>query len=110
MRKFVIINGQITGTLVSGLTFDGAIQKEFVMRDSTVGDLLDAEIEADVIKTFNFSAQLLTRQLASIGTFKGPFTMNMIRKLKKADLNILRSAQRELDALGEDESPVSETS
>lgn len=104
---FVFVDGKVCGDLRYGLTIDGVMMKPFVMRDATVDDLLDAETEADITKPLNFNAQLMVRQLLRVGTFEGPFTLNMIRRLKPADWRILRAAQSEIDAQGEAE-PASE--
>lgn len=101
---FVIGDGQVQGALRHGLSIDGAPHKAFVLREATVDDLLEAELEADVTKPLNFSAQLMVRQLVKVGSFEGPFTLGMIRRLKPTDWRILRAAQSEVDALGEDES------
>jgi phage FluMu protein gp41 len=102
--------GRASGLLKAGVTLDGVLHQTFVLREATVDDILDAENEADVMKPLNFAAQLLLRQLVSIGSFEGPFTLNMIRRMKPADWRVLRAAQTELDALGEDASPGGGTS
>ena len=107
---FVFDGGFVTGPLKHGLSIEGVIHKTFKMRDSTVDDLLSAEGEADVDKPLNFNSQLMALQLVSVGSFEGPFTMNMIRRLKKADWRILRAAQSELDSLGEVDSASEKTS
>jgi phage FluMu protein gp41 len=104
---FEFDGGFVIGSLKHGLSLEGVVQKTFKMRDSTVDDLLSAEGEADVDKPLNFNSQLMARQLVSVGSFEGPFTMNMIRRLKKHDWRILRAAQTELDTQGEAE-PASE--
>lgn len=96
-------NGNVSGPLKHGLLIAGALQKDFKLREATVDDLLDAELEADVSKPLNFNAHLLARQLVLAGTFEGPFTVAMIRRLKPIDWRILRAAQSEIDDQGEDE-------
>lgn len=93
----------IKGTFTHGLKVDESMQKEYELREATVEDMLDAEMEAGVDTPLNFSAQMLVRQLVSIGTFNGPFTIGMIKKLKPMDFRKLRTTQMELDALGEAE-------
>lgn len=107
---FVFENGFVTGPLKHGLSIDGVIHKTFKMRDSTVSDLLAAEADADVGKPLTFNSQLMVLQLVSVGSFEGPFTMNILLRLKKRDWRILRAAQTELDALGEVESASEKTS
>lgn len=100
---FVIMDGRVTGPLRHGFMINGVVHKTFTLREATVDDLLDAELEAEVSKPLNFNAQLLARQLVLVGTFEGPFTVGMIRRLKPADWRILRAAQSEVDNMGEDE-------
>lgn len=104
---FVFSDGRVFGSLPVGLSISGVLQRDFVMREALVEDLLDAEMEADVSRPLNFNAQLLVRQLVKVGNFEGPFTVGMIRRLKPADWRVLRAAQSEIDALGEGD-PASE--
>lgn len=107
---FVFKDGLITGPLRHGFKIGDVTHKTFTMRESFVDDLLDAELEADVTKPLNFSAQLMVRQLVNVGSYEGPFTVGMLRRLKPVDWRILRAAQSELDDQGEDEpasAPVS---
>lgn len=98
---FVFTDGKVTGPLPVGMKVEGVVHNNFVMRDAEVGDLLDAELEADAFKPLTFSAHLLALQLVSVGTYTGPFTVGMLRRLKQADWRILRAAQGELDKAGE---------
>lgn len=91
----------VVGTLPHGLAIDGVIHRDFEMREATVGDMFDAENEADVTRPLTFNGQMLLRQLVRIGTFTGPFTLGMLRLMKPADYRALRAKQMELDALGE---------
>lgn len=99
---FVFADGCVSGPLRQGLLLAGEVHKGFTLREATVDDLLDAELEADVSRPLNFNAQLLVRQLVRVGSFEGPFTVAMIRRLKPVDWRILRAAQSEIDDLGED--------
>lgn len=99
---FVFKDGFVFGPLKFGISINGVVHKDFQMREASVDDLLDAEMDADVMKPLNFNAQLMVRQLVKVGSFEGPFTEGMIRRLKPADWRILRAAQSEIDALGED--------
>lgn len=98
---FVIADGMVSGPLKIGMTISGIVHKGFQLREATVEDLLEAELEADVSKPLNFNAQLLIRQLVRVGDFEGPFTLGLIKRLKPIDWRILRAAQSEADALGE---------
>lgn len=100
----------VKGKLPRGMVIEGATHAEFELREPTVEDLLDAELEADVTKPLNFNAQLMVRQLVRVGACTGPFTLGMIKRLHPADYRALRAAQMELDALGEAESSSGEAS
>ena len=86
-----------------GLQIGDVVHKDFELREPTTGDLLDAEADSDLSKPLGFGAALLARQLVKIGTFEGPFTIGMIRRLHRRDFGILMAAQRELDRQGESE-------
>lgn len=100
---FSVVDGKLFGTLRVGMTINGVVHRDFVMREAAVDDLLDAEMEADITKPLNFNAQLMVRQLVKVGTFEGPFTVGQIRRMKPVDWRLLRAAQAELDDLGEGE-------
>lgn len=100
---FVFKDGRVFGSLKHGLSVSGVIHKDFELREALVDDILDAEIEVDVAKPLNFNAQMMVRQLIKVGTFDGPFTVGMIRRLKPLDWRILRAAQTEIDDRGEAE-------
>ena len=106
----VFVDGHALGKLKHGLSINGVEHKDFDLREAAVDDLLDAEMEADVMKPLNFNAQLMVRQLVKVGSFEGPFTVGMIRRLKPVDWRILRAAQTGVDELGEGESASEETS
>ena len=93
---FVVKDGVASGSLPHGLEIGGKQSKAFELREYTVEDLLDAETEASVTQPLTFNAQLMIRQLVRVGDFKGPFTLNMIKRLKPADWRVLRAAQTEL--------------
>lgn len=98
---FTVKDGVATGRLVLGLEIQGTVHKDFEMRAYTVGDLIDAEAEAMVAQVITFNAFLMTQQLVRVGTFTGPFSLNMLRRVKPQDWRILRGAQQELEAMGE---------
>lgn len=90
------------GTLRNGLKVGEEVHKEFEMRAPTTGDLIDAEADCDVGRPLGFSAALIARQLVRIGTYEGPFTGGIIRRLDTRDFALLSEAQRALDSQGED--------
>lgn len=91
----------VKGTLPHGLKIDGVTHRDFELREATVGDMFDAENDSDVTRPLAFNGQMMLRQLVSVGTFTGPFTMGMLRGLKPADYRTLRNKQMELESEGE---------
>ncbi|WP_368565490.1 phage tail assembly protein [Pseudoxanthomonas sp. UTMC 1351] len=92
-----------TGTLVHGLKVGEQVHKEFELREALAGDYFAAEGDATGARPMTYRAALVARQLVRMGTFQGPFTLEMISKLKGADLSRLLTVQQELDREGEDE-------
>lgn len=90
-----------TGTLKFGLRIGNEVHRDFVMREATVDDLIAAEEEAALDKQIAFNTALIALQLERIGTYEGPFTASMLRKLKAPEFWALRKAQVELEAAGE---------
>lgn len=101
-KQFEIVDGKAVGKLVRGMGVPGGVAKDFAMREYTVADLLAAEAEASAMTPIAFNANLMALQLERVGSFTGPFTLNMIKALKPADWQVLRAAQQELERLGED--------
>lgn len=101
---FTVVDGNIVGPLKAGIEIGGVKHKDFVMRGARLEDMIEAEKETSVDTPISFNAQMMTRQLVRIGTFSGPITMGMLGRMKPIDWRILRAAQNEADALGEDES------
>ena len=90
-----------TGTLKHGLKIGDQVHKEFVLREGSAQDYFDAEAEADSSRPITFKAALTARQLVSIGTFNGPFSVAMLGRLKAVDLTALVEARDALEAEGE---------
>lgn len=101
---FTVVDGTIVGPLKVGIKIDGVIHKDFAMRGALVEDMIEAEKEASLDTPIGFNAQMMTRQLVRIGSYTDPITVGMLGRMKPADWRILRAAQNEADALGEDES------
>jgi hypothetical protein len=101
---FTVVDGCIVGPLKVGIKIDGVVHKDFTMRGALLEDMLDAEKEASVDTPLNFNACLMTRQLVRVGSYTDPVTVGMLGRMKPVDWRILRAAQNEADALGEDES------
>lgn len=94
-----------TGNLKHGLKIGDAVHKSFEIREANAGDLFAAEAVATPDRPITFAAAMLCQQLVSIGTFTGPFTLGLIGKMKREDLNIMQEARLVLDAEGEGEQP-----
>jgi phage FluMu protein gp41 len=100
-----------TGKFVRGMQIGGVTYTGFEMREADTGDMMDAELEAakqggGVETPIIFNAQMMLRQLVKVTSddgqeFNGPFTTNMLKKLKPIDYRALRNKQVEIDALGE---------
>lgn len=104
----------VKGALKTGITINDVIYKHFEMREATVEDMTTAELDAAQVgggahTPIIFNGHMMIRQLVSVSTadgakkFDGPFTFNMLQKLKPSDYRALRAAQQEVDALGEAE-------
>ena len=91
----------VKGTLKHGLKIGETPLKRFEMRESTTADMFAAEAIAGVDTPLKFNGALMCQQLLSVDDYKGPFVIEMIAALSKADYAILRAAQMELDRLGE---------
>lgn len=92
-----------SGTLKHGLMIAGELQKSFAVRDGTMVDYFAAEDIADINKPLSFDAALLIQRLENIGTFTGPFTLEILARLKPGDFAMLRKALREAENAGESE-------
>ncbi len=93
-----------TGTLRHGLRIGDEVHKEFVLREGTAQDYFDAEAEADSLgRPVAYKAALTARQLVSIGSYTGPFSVAMLGRLKVSDLYTLEAARDALEIEGEAE-------
>ncbi len=100
--------GTIKGKLLDGFEYKGEKQFDFEMgRVKTAGALFDAEIESNGVEnTLAFNGALMAGQLISVGTCKGPFTIEQIKTLSPSDFGVMRNAQMKLSEV-EKESPNS---
>lgn len=108
----------LSGKFQPPVVLNGVAFTQFDMREATVDDLMEAELEAQVIGAgahtpIIFNGQCIVRQVTKIynekgDEFKGVFTFGMLRKLKPINYRALRAKQQELDVLGEAEQQVSE--
>lgn len=101
----------ITGKFKHGLKIGEVNHTAFEMREADVEDMMEAEMEAARVgggthTPILFNAQMMLRQLVKVtaedgSEFAGPFTTNMLKRLKPADYRALREKQGALDELGE---------
>ncbi len=101
----------VTGKFRHGMKVGEKLFNGFELREVYVEDMMCAELEAakmggGIETPIIFNGQMMLRQLVKVTTddgdeFAGPFTTNMLIKLKPADYRALRNKQTEIDALGE---------
>jgi len=95
------------------ITLAGVNYTHFEMREATVDDMFDSEMELARVgggahTPLVFNGQMMVRQLKLVSndqgaTFEGPFTMNMLKSWGPRNYRALRNRQAELDLLGEAE-------
>ena len=95
----------ITGKLKTGLTLgkgeNAIVHKEFEVREGAMSDYFAAENMASINQSLSFDAALLCQRVVNIGSFNGPFTMEIFGRLKPADFAQLRKAMWDADNAGE---------
>lgn len=95
------------------ITIAGVNYTHFEMREASVDDMFDAEMELARIgggthTPLAFNGQMMVRQITQVSndkgeSFSGPFTMNMLKNWGPRNYRTLRNKQAELDLLGEAE-------
>lgn len=93
------------GTLPHGLKLGEQVHKDFELRPLETGHVYDAEDMVDPSKPIKFAGALLCQQLVRIGTFEGPFTLELLRKLKPADVEAMQNVRLAMGSEGEAEQP-----
>lgn len=91
----------VKGKLKHGMKIGDKTHFDFEMREPTTADIFDAEDEAGPNTPLKFNGAVIAQILVSVGEFKGPFSLDMIRTLKQADYVILREKMGEAEKLGE---------
>lgn len=94
-----------TGTLKKGLKIGDTLHKDFELRQCTAADYFAAEASASATKDITFRAALAAQQLVRIGTYEGPFSLQMLGRLTPGDIGRLCDARDELEREGEAEQP-----
>lgn len=93
----------LTDSLVHGLTIGDNTYKKFTLRESTAADLFAADEIASAHHVNRHDAAVLCQQLVCIGDYDGPFTLEILGKLKQVDFEILRAAMVEVELAGKPE-------
>ena len=103
----------VIGKFKVGLKIADKIYTGFEMREADTEDMLEAEMECARVgggthTPILFNGQLMLRQLVKVtaddgSEFAGPFTPNMLKRLKTSNYRAMREKQAELDELGEAE-------
>jgi phage FluMu protein gp41 len=98
--------------LMFGSGNDAELQYDVVLRELRSEDLIDAAMDAERVvfvdagrKALAYTSEvlygfeLLRRQVAAVGEIQGPLTLNQLKKLHPADLQILQDEAEKLDRL-----------
>lgn len=95
-------------TLNKGLTVGETVHTLAVLREVTAGDLIDATDESEkvvltpdgwrlLVSDTLVGLNTLRRQIVSIGSHPGPLTINEMKLLSGADMNLLQQQAQILD-------------
>lgn len=76
-----------TVQLPIGLELDGVLQRDLIMREATVKDMLEAEDQVPVEKSMAFNLAQAGLQIESVGSIKGPFTLAELVRWNKHDVD-----------------------
>lgn len=90
----------ITGKFAFGMKIGEAIHNDFEIREPLVEDMVDAEKTVSPTDLHAFNIEMLSRVTVRVGSFEGPFTAGMFRRLKRPDYNALVQGMMQADNLG----------
>lgn len=90
----------ITGQLPFGMKVGEAIFHDFEIREPLVEDMVEAEKIVSPTDLHAFNVEMLSRVTVRVGTFEGPFSAGMFRRLKRPDYNALVQGMMQADNLG----------
>lgn len=76
------------------------LHQDFEVREPLVDDMVEAEKTISPTDLHAFNIEMLGRVMVRIGTFEGPFTAGMFRRLKRPDYNALVQGMMQADNLG----------
>lgn len=99
---------KVKGMLKKGLILGDVPQKEFRLKSPTAGDIIEAQEASEkpvytndgyqmVSSPALMGAELLCRQVLSIGEIKGPLELHQLKLLSVDDLSILNSSAERLE-------------
>ncbi len=91
----------VQGKLINGMMVGGALHFDFEVREPLVEDMVEAEKQVPPTELHAFNVELLCRVVTRIGSFTGPFTPGMFKRMKRNDYNALTQAMLKADSLGE---------
>lgn len=96
----------VTKKLPAPWNVGGQFATDVEVRPPTLGDMLEAEKEANPHFSPNaFQVAQICQQLVRAGTFAGPFTVAQFKSMKPRVWNAIKAAAEEAERLGEDELP-----
>lgn len=90
----------VTGKLTFGMTIGESIHQDFEIREPLVDDMVEAEKTVPPTELHAFNIEMLSRVTVRIGSFEGPFTAGMFRRLKRPDYNAMVQGMMQADNLG----------
>lgn len=99
---------KVKGTLKKGLMLGDASQRDFRLKSPTAGDIIEAQEASEkpvytsdgyqmVSSPTLMGAELLCRQIISIGEVPGPLELFHLKLLSAEDLSILNTASERLE-------------
>ncbi|MFP3945146.1 MAG: phage tail assembly protein [Alphaproteobacteria bacterium] len=77
--------------LHTGLTVGGETVKHVTVRESNIGDIIDAEKDAEGHLT-RFTVENVRRRIVRFGNLDGPISMDIMRKLTETDFELINQA------------------
>ncbi len=90
----------VKGMFPIGMKLGSDVHRDFEVREALVEDMVEAEKDVAPTDLHAFNVQMLCRVVTRVGTFTGPFTPVMFRRLKRPDYHALVQAMMQADELG----------
>jgi phage FluMu protein gp41 len=90
----------VKGTFPIGMKLGETVHADFEVREALVEDMVEAEKDVPPTDLHAFNVQMLCRVVTRVGSFSGPFTPVMFRRLKRPDYHALVQAMMKADDLG----------